>query len=61
MLIPGSCYWNRGFGRDKGEVLKDEEADNTMALLGENMTWLIKKTASQDTEVRELPSDFPVV
>ncbi len=44
MLIPGSCYWNMGFGRDKGEVLKDEEADKTMALLGENMAWLIKKT-----------------
>ena len=26
MIIPGSSYWNLGFGREKGEVTKDEEA-----------------------------------
>lgn len=46
MLIPGSSYWNMGFGREKGEVLKDEEGDRTMATLGENMAWLLRKTAS---------------
>jgi multimeric flavodoxin WrbA len=45
MIIPGSCYWNMGFGRDKKEVEKDEEGLRTMTILGENMAWLLKKTA----------------
>lgn len=45
MMVPGSCYWNMGFGRDKGEVGKDEEGANTMEVLGENMAWLLQKTA----------------
>jgi multimeric flavodoxin WrbA len=44
MLVPGSCYWNMGFGRDKGEVSHDEEGLKTMTILGENMAWLLKKT-----------------
>ena len=43
MIIPGSCYWNLGMGREKGEVLQDEEGLRTMRILGENMTWLLKK------------------
>ena len=43
MIIPGSCYWNQGMGRDKGEVEKDEEGVRTMKVLGENMAWLLKK------------------
>jgi multimeric flavodoxin WrbA len=43
MIIPGSTYWNIGIGREKGEVLKDEEGMKTMKALGENMAWLIKK------------------
>jgi multimeric flavodoxin WrbA len=43
MIIPGSCYWNIGIGREKGEVLKDEEGMKTMKVLGENMAWLLKK------------------
>lgn len=42
MIVPGSCYWNMGFGREKGEVLKDEEGLRTMKVLGENMAWLLK-------------------
>jgi multimeric flavodoxin WrbA len=44
MLVPGSSYWNIGYGRDKGEVEKDEEAMRTMTTLGQNMAWLLKKT-----------------
>jgi multimeric flavodoxin WrbA len=44
MIIPGSSYWNIGIGREKGEVLKDEEGMRTMKVLGENMAWLLKKT-----------------
>lgn len=43
MIVVGSCYWNMGFGRDKGEVEKDEEGIRTMTVLGENMAWLLKK------------------
>jgi multimeric flavodoxin WrbA len=43
MVVPGSIYWNMGFGREKGEVEKDEEALRTMAVLGENIAWLLKK------------------
>ena len=44
MIIPGSSYWNIGIGREKGEVLKDQEGMKTMRVLGENMAWLLKKT-----------------
>jgi multimeric flavodoxin WrbA len=43
MIIPGSCYWNMGIGREKGEVENDEEGIRTMRILGENMAWLLKK------------------
>lgn len=43
MIIPGSCYWNMGFGREKGEVENDKEGIKTMKVLGENMAWLLKK------------------
>ena len=43
MIIPGSSYWNIGIGRNKGEVLKDEEGMKTMRVLGENMAWLLEK------------------
>lgn len=43
MIVPGSNYWNMGFGRNPGEVEKDEEAKGTMATLGQNMAWLLEK------------------
>lgn len=43
MIVPGSTYWNMGFGRDPGQVEKDEEAKVTMDTLGRNMAWLLKK------------------
>src|SRR5512143_3670676 len=45
MVVPGSIYWNMGFGREKGEVEKDEEGVATMKALGQNMAWLMKKLA----------------
>jgi multimeric flavodoxin WrbA len=44
MIVPGSIYWNLAIGRNKGEVLHDEEGLRTMKVLGENMAWLLKKT-----------------
>ena len=43
MIVPGSSYWNIGIGREKGEVLKDEEGMQTMKVLGENLAWLLRK------------------
>jgi hypothetical protein len=43
MIVPGSSYWNLGFGRQKGEVEKDEEGIQIMKDLGKNVAWLLKK------------------
>lgn len=43
MIIPGSIYWNMGFGLEKEEVKSDKEGMETMKHLGENMSWLLKK------------------
>jgi len=43
MIIPGSSYWNIGVGRNIGEVEQDEEGMKTMADLGKNMAWLMRK------------------
>ena len=43
MIVVGSSYWNFAFGRDIGDVLKDEEGLGTMKDLGDNMAWLLKK------------------
>ena len=43
MIVPGSIYWNMGFGLQKGEVEKDEEGIRAMKHLGQNMAWLLKK------------------
>lgn len=43
MIIPGSRYWNMGFGKEKGEVSDDAEGLAIMKALGENMAWLLKK------------------
>jgi multimeric flavodoxin WrbA len=46
MVVPGSIYWNMGFGLNKGEVEQDEEGLKTMQILGQNMAWLLKKTSA---------------
>lgn len=43
MVVPGSNYWNMGFGLEKGDVTEDAEGMGTMATLGENMAWLLNK------------------
>jgi multimeric flavodoxin WrbA len=43
MIVPGSSYWNIGFGLEKGDVERDEEGIRTMRVLGQNMAWLLKK------------------
>jgi multimeric flavodoxin WrbA len=39
-IIPGSIYWNLGFGLDKGAVNQDEEAMRNMIDLGQSIAWL---------------------
>jgi multimeric flavodoxin WrbA len=43
MVVPGSTYWPIAYGRERGEVLKDEEGMKTIANLAENIAWLLKK------------------
>jgi multimeric flavodoxin WrbA len=42
MVVPGSCYWNMGFGLNPWDVEKDEEGIHIMKVLGRNMAWLMK-------------------
>jgi multimeric flavodoxin WrbA len=43
MVVPGSSYWNMGYGLQPGDVEKDTEAADTMKNLGANMAWVLKK------------------
>ena len=43
MVVPGSSYWNLGFGYAPGDVEADAEGMETMRVLGSNMAWLLKK------------------
>ena len=43
MHIASSSYWNMSFGRDAGDVQNDEEGKQTMANIGRNMAFLLKK------------------
>jgi len=45
MVVPGSSYWNMGYGREPGQVQGDDEGLKTMHVLGQNMAWLLKKIA----------------
>lgn len=46
MIVPGSTYWNVAFGRETGEVAKDEEGVKTVQNLASNVAWLLKKLAA---------------
>jgi multimeric flavodoxin WrbA len=46
MIEPGSTYWNMAFGREKGEVSKDEEGLKTAWNFGKDMAWVLKKLNS---------------
>jgi multimeric flavodoxin WrbA len=42
MLVPGSTYWNLGFGLGEKEVAGDDEALRNMEHLGQAVDWLGK-------------------
>lgn len=64
MPIVTSQYWNIAYGRDKGEVSKDDEGMQTMRTLARNMAWMFKKfhgvetTATPQQELPWLPTNF---
>jgi len=39
-IVPGSIYWNLGYGLDKGDVARDDEATRNMNDLGQTIAWL---------------------
>ncbi|MFO7651806.1 MAG: flavodoxin family protein [bacterium] len=43
MVVPGSTYWNFGFGSKQGDILKDEEGVETFKNLGRNIAWLAER------------------
>jgi len=43
MIVPGSTYWNIGFGAEPGDVESDEEAVATVDRFAENLAWLAHK------------------
>ncbi len=53
-IVPGSTYWNLGFGREKGEVAKDDEAARNMNDLGQTIAWL-------GEAIRQHPTKRPAV
>ena len=46
MPIVSSQYWNIGYGKDKGEVAKDEEGMQTMRVLADNMSYMLRQFAT---------------
>jgi multimeric flavodoxin WrbA len=43
MVLVGASYWNMVYGREIGEVSKDDEGMENMRILGENMAWILQK------------------
>ena len=40
MIVPGSTYWNIGYGLEPGQVAEDAEAMRNMDHLGQAVAWL---------------------
>ena len=40
MILPGSTYWNMGYGLNKGEVSEDKEGLANMRHVGKCIDWL---------------------
>jgi len=43
MIVVGSSYWNMVFGREPGEVWKDDEGIATIRVFAENVAEVVKK------------------
>ena len=42
MIVPGSTYWNMGYGINRGEAANDAEALVNMKNLGQTIAWMGK-------------------
>jgi len=40
VIVPGSTYWNLGYGLDKGDVARDTEGLRNMEDIGRTIAWL---------------------
>ena len=49
MIVPGSTYWNMGYGLEPGQVKEDAEALRNMAHLGQAIAWLGEAMARSST------------
>jgi multimeric flavodoxin WrbA len=49
MIVPGSTYWNMGFGLEKGEAANDAEGLQNMRDLGETIAWLVKTLSPSES------------
>ena len=45
MIVPGSTYWNMGYGSNEKDVLNDSYGMENMNHLGRTIAWLGKATA----------------
>ena len=52
MIIPGSTYWNMGYGLNKGDVLDDEEGLANMRHLAKSIDWLGRA-------IKPVAADYP--
>jgi multimeric flavodoxin WrbA len=46
MIVPGSTYWNIAFGREKNDVIHDEEGVKIVQHFGKKLAWLANKIAA---------------
>lgn len=53
MVVPGSTYWNMGYGLEPGQVAGDAEALRNMEQLGQAIDWLGRAIAAS-------PAPYPV-
>jgi multimeric flavodoxin WrbA len=56
VIVPGSSYWNMGYGLNPGDVAGDGEAMRNMRHLGQAIAWLGKAVKPCMAEYPPLPS-----
>jgi multimeric flavodoxin WrbA len=57
VIVPGSSYWNLGFGLGPGEVERDDEGMRNMRHLGETIAWLGAALDGRRGSFPALPSE----
>ncbi len=55
MIVPGSTYWNMGFGLEKGEAANDDEGLKNMRDLGETIAWLVETLSNAQCSSAQTP------